>query len=531
MNTNSRCTKTFILTMLACAACNMAWAQQANKQYLQEAYPASWVAMEVGEKPDSTNVWIRNGHTITLDGNETFKGIMIEQGAALNSDADARAESRYQLRSVGSGLGILNNGTFGSTTGTKDGIDLLITPSTKVFTILGTGKTTIASIRPEKANNGLTLNISQDISLNGNNVTFSAIPVIGNTSLTDNITFNIEAGKTVKIISPNGELNGITGTGPGGRYTYNVNGTLDVSATNTVQNLAPFKTTPASVLTFNIKGTLKFGSSLNIGSPGDFETGKLALNVLNGGVADAIATNTLTFGYNYFSTNGTGVLKRRVNNTDVIFPVGLGTIGPIALKSTAAFVDIAVSVKNEFDVPLPNTFKVVYKQWTISPANGNPIAVSLVMRPVWSIHDVGSYFDSSLPISLLWREPGQTTWNDKAATLTGKGTLTSPFIAFATGITNFGIFAIQNSSTNLNTNSVVTLYPNPTARTVNVIFPETTTDGTLSITSYKGGQMLKTNVRKGSTSWTYDVAAWENGIYFLHMETGDKVTALKFIKQ
>ncbi|RYE18340.1 MAG: T9SS type A sorting domain-containing protein [Sphingobacteriales bacterium] len=528
MKNNNRCIKTLFIAIFNCALCYTASAQQADIQYLGQASPASWVPVATGEKPDSTNVWIRSGDVVTIDSDVTIKGMLIDQGATLNATGNAASGSIYRLTPVTADVTILNNGTLGATSGSKDGISLTLSSNTKNFTLTGSGKTAIASFFVDKANNGLNGTLNQDATFNAGGMAFSAIPR-SNALATDNITFNISKDKTVKLTNASGQFHGLPANSAGGNYTYNINGTLDVSASNAAQNITSLPNA-GSTVTLNIAGLLKMGSVVNISAP-NTQQGRLALNVLDGGVADASLTTTFTSYANFFTTHGSGVLKRRVANGEVVFFVGSpGSAypSPVALFNSGTADVVAVSVKNQFDVSPPNSTKVINKQWTITPArsSGNNITV----KPVWGAADAASLFNPAMPTMIYSREAGSNTWVSKTAVVNGTGTISNPYRAIASAYTKFGVFIVQNASLDADAGTV-SLYPNPTANEVNVDFPETLQAGTVQITNYQGRNMVISPLNKGVKNWKYNISSWPSGYYFLKMKSGDRESAIKFIKQ
>ncbi|MEO6150378.1 MAG: T9SS type A sorting domain-containing protein [Mucilaginibacter sp.] len=519
MNNISSFFKTLFITLLCCGLYYSASAQTANIEYLGDARAAGWKPTNAGYKPDSTNVWIQSGNLVIVDTHVTFKSMLIDPGAEIGSTGF------FTVEPVSSNSILFNSGLLGQK-GLNDKIDLLIPKMVKSFTLAGNGKTAIATLRPKEGNDGLTINIRQQVTLSGVGPAFSAVPITGQMS-SDNITVNVDVNKDIVLENTSSQFHTTAFAGPAGNYTYNINGLVDVSASTIIQQILPYEPSSSKV-TLNIGGMLRLGTGLNIAKP-NWANGKLVLNILNGGIVDATRATTFTSGLNYFTTNGTGVLRRIVSGNDVIFPVGApgsSFQSPILISNSGEAANVAVSVKNQFDVSPPNSTKVVNKQWIIIPEGSG---ITLGIKPVFGTIDVASGFSRTAPTAIYYRPAGSNTWESKTATLTGAGTVNSPYVAAATGFTKFGVFIVQN--TGAGSDARVSLYPNPTSDVVNVDFPETTQESTVQITNYQGRNMAIERVKKGAINWKYNISSWPPGFYFLKMKGGDRESAIKFVKK
>ncbi|RCH54090.1 hypothetical protein DJ568_14500 [Mucilaginibacter hurinus] len=518
------------ITIFNCVFYISATAQQVDVEYLHAEMPSGWVPLNVGERPDSVNVLIRTGDTVTMDTDAYVKNMQIEAGAVVNAAGSTSQGQPFKLRpgafATTGAATLLNQGVLGAATGNHNGIAIEIPPACRNFTLTGPGTTSIAYIRPQSKSAELSININQDVSLNHNGIAISAIPLDKEGSTEDKIDVNIAAGKTVTLTNPSGQIHGLTQAG--GTYTYNINGTVDASATTVVQNIVPAVASPASTTIFNIAGVLKFGDKLNI-APATESGGKLTLNILNGGVADATLTNILIPGANFFITHGTGVLKRKVGSNDVLFPVAAGgttTPSAVILNNAGVADNFSVLVSKDFTVSVPNSNKMVNRQWTIIPdSNTNS---NVTVTPAWLTGDQAGGFSPALPVAVLQYHDG--AWLQTSATIKGTGSLADPYTAMAAGFTTFGLFAVHNTELPP-PGSALSVYPNPVIESMNLTFPATTVSGTLKITTSDGKRVFTEELEKGATARTYNVSTWLPGVYFLIIEGGGKKSSVKFIKQ
>lgn len=405
-------------------------------------------------KPGSSrNVTIKEGHTITLDGSNSCNNLTVETGAVLNSAVNA-AESTYYIRVggvSGSNAVVQNDGLIGSTNGVGDGIILEAAAAAASTVIKGSGVCQVARLRAVSANaNNFTMEIDQDITVTAIDVpAFTAYYNSSTSTVNENYTFTINPGKTVKILNGNGYFHAAANTSanPGGNYTYNINGTLDISNSTVTSQIIPISNSASDKnVTLNINGTLKTGTGLNLvnSSPSGSNDGNVVINVNNGGIIDASNATTFTTGDNYFRLAGSGALKRSVDNTDVSFPVGLqsaSSANPVILNNSGTETNFSVNLLGSFDIS-PVSTQVVNRQWNITP---DETGANASIKLQWKTSEHGAGFDVLQSVSLA-RLDG-STWSPSAVS-TATGPDASGFYeAEASGITSFGAFSLQNSST------------------------------------------------------------------------------------
>lgn len=412
------------------------------------------------------SVIVNTGHTVTLPSGQTGTclNLTINSGAILTDGGAVRAFRPGTSSSGTSGTiaTVTNDGTFG---GSSDASLIEIPTTCAQLTITGTGTYTISRIRAITGNtnypassvtnhaNSCVLIVDRDMTLTAANYCFSgANSTVG---ATDVFVFTINAGKTVTISNAGGSWHnsGMTtgGTLTGGSYTYNVNGTLDLSATSTATTTFIPYSNAASSIAVNVNGLLKLGANFKADTV-NTSAGSIALNINNGGVIDASATTSLqasrvntTSGNIYFVISGTGVLKRTVAATDVLFPVGTSSTvyNPITLNNSGTSDVFGVNIKNTFDNTVSFTTALVNKQYAISEATAG--GSNLTVKLGWLTADQGSTFSPSGTV-VIGRWNG-TTWDTYPATVSGTGTLADPYIASASGITGVGNFVVANIST------------------------------------------------------------------------------------
>lgn len=516
----------FILSSLA--VCNAASAQS-DPFSLSSTVPSQWVLVDQGVSPGNVSVTIRKGDTISLDTTGYCSKLIIESGATLNSTGNAANGTVYNLLAGGgttpSPDTIQNDGTFGSVNGANDGIMLAIPSTCNHLTLLGDGVTAIGGIRPAAYNTRLTFKLAQNASLSYKGVAFSAFPIADSAAAADNITFIIDTNKTLKLLNAGSQWHGVSANGIGGNYTYNINGTLDIAATDT-SSVAPFKASASSVITTNINGRLILGEALMAETPSGGTPGKAVFNIADGALVDATATQTLNTGTNFFATSGSGTLKRKVDNNNVSFPVGSASYSPVILNNSGTVTNFSVSVKDQIDnADMDYSNKEVNKQWTLTPDNAQGANITVI--PGWLSGDQVAGFKTNASIAVLHYDG--SNWNEAPANLGGLGTLTAPYTATASGFTTFGNFVVANSK--INTEVVnLNIYPNPVSSMLNVTFPATGSDARLTIVTVDGRKVISTGLGSGVAEWNTDVSNWASGVYVFTIYNGAKHSSAKFIK-
>jgi pectin methylesterase-like acyl-CoA thioesterase len=426
-----------------------------NISSIWEKYVASshsWILQPLGTQPNSVNVTIRQGHTVILDGLKNANNLVIETGAVLKSNGGYGSSPAVQTLRIGAGAAasvvLQNDGTFG---GSGDPDDLiLIEWNTACANVkwTGAGTTQISRIRPLPANpNALSVVFEQDIKLVYNSGAFTAYYNSSSNSSSENVTYTINPGKTIALTNPSGSFSpeGSTTSNPGGNYTYNINGSLDLSTTTTNSNVVPFSTNGSSVVAVNVgpQGVLKLGTGFNtVNSAPSSSNGKVVLTIADGGLVDATNTTNLNLGTNYFVSTGNGILKRRVAAMATFFPIGTAlSYTPATITNSGTADNFSLNVKDNFDPAPADPSRVVNKQWNIAADyNGGSI---LTLKLGWLSSDQPAGFDPAAFVGINSLNTDGTL-TDNRATVSGSGTAADPYFATVSGLTAPSTFVVAN---------------------------------------------------------------------------------------
>lgn len=397
----------------------------------------SWDAIVLGTSPSNTNVTISSGNVVSLNALAGITSLAVESGATFQTDGQAR---NFRIKGD-----INNNGVFGGTNPITNRVTLEMDGTSGTYNIVGSGVYNFAMVRALTGVQNLIINIGANLTLSGTLQAWYA-----STTATDqganNVTFNINPGVTVTASS----LHSTTATNTAatfGNYTYNINGILDLSGSTALTGLIPNATASTKTMTVNVNGILRTGTQLRtVSTASGASESKVVLNIGANGLVDAIKANT-TFAItpNYFIVSGNGILERYVSTSPVIFPIGTSATAynPVTLSNSGAADNFSVNVKSTFSNPVPDANRIVNKEWNITPDNlsGTPnIAASFG----WQTADQAAGFNPAGGISVIHFR--NSAWMGTAATVTGSGTLASPYIATASGFTTFSPLAITNSS-------------------------------------------------------------------------------------
>ena len=504
--------------------------------------------------PSGTHkVVIHSGHTVSMNAaNRSCHGLIIENGGKLW--ANQVGPLRLQVGTGGTGFlypvndTLQNDGVLG---GAGDGLYIETGTNAQNITITGSGSFDILRIRTPGGNGsaaGGVMNLLIDANINLYQASNYALTAVYNPTLTDNYSITINAGKTVKLMDVAGYFHNSASSSTYGNYTYNIKGTLDLSAnmqtaSNVSANIAP-PAPAASAITINVDGgILKTGSAFKADTV-TASAGILSMNVINGGTIDASNTSILQLGKTsdgaggyrdlFFGLDATGTIQQTVGPNEVKFPIGLNT----ALTPNNAYLinsgtsDIfSVGLKNTFDNALADPSKVVPRQWDIKEANtGANVTVMLS----WLTADQPVNFN---PANQVYTIHYLGSWTETAATVTGSGTAADPYISSTSGYTSFSPFGVDNQAgvivpiTLLNIrayqqgSSVQVEWSNATELNINNYVVERSTDGVNFVAI--GSTTSKTN--NGSlNSYTWPDAIPANGINYYRIKSIGKNLDIKY---
>ncbi len=165
------------------------------------------------------------------------------------------------------------------------------------------------------------------------------------------------------------------------------------------------------------------------------ETGVLTLGN-NSLTVNSITRDNTTTGY--VITSGTGSLVvKNIGTTSVVVPLGTSVgYSPLSISNTGTIGDFSFALKTGIDNALPaNATKSVNLQWNITPTG---IGANANLQFQWAAVNHNAGFATNQPISVANYHNG--AYVGYAATLSG----TNPYIATASGITQFSPFIVIN---------------------------------------------------------------------------------------
>ncbi|HOZ76632.1 MAG TPA: T9SS type A sorting domain-containing protein [Ferruginibacter sp.] len=426
----------------------------------------NWIPAVSGQVPTSNNtVFVRNGHTVTTGATKSCLNLFIEQGATLNPGATLRVGVASSALGGGFTDTVQVNGTLGAP-GSQ--IALELGTSCKYLWITGTGSIQMGRFRPNNGNlnfpggpnsngaTGASVIIDQDMQFQiSGNYGFSAL---NSTPSNDSISVTILPGRTVTLTDPTSSFHNDLSTSAtaNGRFVYNINGTLDLSAhTSTTggSKLIPFQN-PASTITLNVGGLLRLGAYFKADTIATSQGG-VYLNINNGGLVDATLTSNLITGTVgataaspniYFVVSGTGALRRTVPGGGLRTEFNIGTnitsYTPLYINGGGTPEVYTVTLKDAITNPAPAAS--LQKEWNITEATAGGNALD-TLRFQWTIADqTGGFTGASAVFVRRWNGTG---WDETLATVSGTGSAADPFVARATGFNAFGLFILSNTGT------------------------------------------------------------------------------------
>lgn len=491
--------------------------------------------------PSGTHfVYIRSGHTISLNGaNRSCHGLFVEAGAKIW--ANEAAARRLQIVNGGTGFTypqtdvITNNGTIG---GIGDGLFFEPGSNCQNVTFTGTGSTIVQRLRvpggiASMAGGVVNITIDQDITFTiANNY---AASLVYNPQASDNYTLTLNTGKTITIADPGGYFNNNSiGSGGGwGNYTYNINGTLDLSASVQTTNFLSAISPEGGVVTVNVAGTIKTGAAFN-SSP--VVPGVGNININDGKIVDATLATVMNFnGNSFIMGGGTAGVKRTVANdgTRARFPVGTasGSNTHVIVSNTTGPAEVlTVSLKNTFTNPAPaNTLPREWNLVETTPGGNND-----TLRFEWTTADEANGFSSGGSVFILrWNG---SAWDATSASVSGTGTTADPFVAKGSApFSQLGFFALSNSGTTpvsfvnvkafQKLNGVQVEFGNATESDVVNYVIERSADGR----SFTALNTLQPKLNNGGlSSYTYFDASPVSGNNFYRIRVTERNGSIKF---
>ncbi|MDR3652188.1 MAG: DUF5010 C-terminal domain-containing protein [Paludibacter sp.] len=356
-------------------------------------------------------VWTLGGQLTTNDNVNVFgqlRGVTIAGGTVqtwLLQGADPTVTINSTGVLGGTGIGIAGEGLriFLGHTGTA--------------TFTGTGIVNIARLYTNSGNTNTQSTVA-DIDMNINNTdpatsttTFSL--QMGNMG-TASKSFTVNAGKTVALTQSNGCFHNTGNSGvarTGGNITYNINGTLDVSAGQF--DLVSNTSTSSQVLTVNIGsvGMLKLGSVVNLKR--SIAGQNVYVNVADGGIVDGSTTALTSYsnlgdgGTAWFSLNGNNAKLNRKVTAGIPTPFWTGisnsSCDSLIINPTLDAV-FSVNVHNLLSGIPNNTALTNPREWNIE--SSVPTTATITLCPSLALNT----FEAVIGVykSGLWSEMAAT---------------------------------------------------------------------------------------------------------------------------
>jgi autotransporter-associated beta strand protein len=417
----------------------------------------SWNATAILPSGSTPTVTIRTGHTIRLNGTTSANNLVVQSGGVLISGTSNGAAGTATQRNLRVSSSINNFGTVGSSSTSTDRINFEGTRANGTIYITGTSTYYLNTFSIHSIAQTLEVVVDANLNLSSFLRAFSTTSPADNTQNDDNVTVTISEGKTVAMgsagylhIQSSGSTNASNTISSFGNYTYNINGTLDMRSTGTTAIVA--HSTLPSVVTVNTNGSWLLGNAMRVVTAATtYPVGSLNLNIGPGGVVDAAArgvastptnlvvTNAAINLTEFFNITGSGVLRNRVINADMIYPVGSGnTYSPVKLNNAGPADLVSVGVITGFDYPVENPSRMVNKQFTVLPSEA---ATNLAISLGWVSTDQGAGFNPAIGVAQA--RYAANGWIETASALSGAGTAANPYYARTAGQTQFGSFVVR----------------------------------------------------------------------------------------
>lgn len=480
----------------------------------------------------SSDARIRTGHTVTFNATGYMNSVIIDSGAVLNADASGRT--------VRVSSGIINAGLFGGPTTATNNITLEFPNSNTNVTLTGSGVYNLNRIRALTGLVNAGLTIDANVTLSGNLAAW-----YNNSSVTtsEKISVTINKGATVTLTAGGLHSNNQSNTNNGGTYTYNINGTLDMSSSTGYTCLVPLA--PAtSALNINVgtTGVLKFGTRLyttnTASSPAIL--GKLSLHIADSGKVDGSALQSSSFEMNnsYWDITGTGTFSRKADSgATTTFPIryaGNTDANVITLINNSTTDVFTVGLRDTVSNLAASQTKYVKRQWNIAKAlSGGDVSIGFS----WATAHQSAGF---VPAQSYVVKSNGANWDSLATTLTGSGTAAAPYTATVSGLGAFSSFSVFNAKDSVivpnsialvNRNSF-TLMPNPAKETVTFTYNLIHKDARFEIFNIKGQKVYVQDAPGNTGKINIDIAAFDPGYYFFRVSSnGEMIKTIRFVKQ
>jgi pectin methylesterase-like acyl-CoA thioesterase len=491
-----------------------AWVQQSGTG--TSAYPGG-----------SSDAQIRTGHHVTLNATGYINAVTIDSGAVLSADASART--------IRVSSGIVNAGLFGGPTSATNNITLEFPSSNTTVTLTGNGNYYFNRIRGLTGLVNAHLVIDADITLTGNLAAW-----YNNASVTTNevLGITINEGATVTLTAGALHATSQSNTNNGGTYTYNINGTLDMSASTATTCLLPL--VPAtSALHINVgkHGLLKFGTKLYTTNTASGPVlGSLKLNIADSGRVDGSALLNSSFEMNnsFWDISGSGTFSRKADSgATVAFPVrsaGSAQHNTMMLTNLGADDVFRLGLRDTVANLATNQTRYVKRQWNLEETNpGGNVALSFA----WTSTDHATGFDPAQAYAVQYNG---TTWDSVQTTITGAGTVANPYLAAITGLATVSSFSVFNAADAVSVPGIskqdLILKPNPAKNNIALTYDLACGAARFEIFNIKGQKVFQQAVTTDHGTLAIDLTSYDPGYYFLRVSCNSAILkTFRFVKQ
>ncbi|GEM_PF-1948596 len=404
----------------------------------------TWVDA-IANPGNTTDVTIRNGHTITLDGTKSANSLIIEQGGTLKSVGGSIRNMRIVTL-------LDNNGKFGDI-GSNERVSIEAYGTSGITTVKSSNSTGVFKVGLFRVNGvaqNLEVIIDADLDMSQYLAALYTTSSSTNNSASqgdDNVTITLKEGRTINPTYIHHNSGSEIATDFYGNYTYNINGTLDMSQSGTSSIFPAHSSNENSTVTINVNGTFKIGNAIRSASSVATAKGKVFINVGNTGLIDATARsgsnlvmNTGSDIITFFNIIGNGKVRINPSSHSSQRTIRVGSNGnysPIVLPSTlAAAIDVNVK---DVDAGAKQMIKKVY---TLEKYSGDLSPFDLSLGAI-SVDAVNS-FNAEAP--KIYRWSGSSWDNGETATKSGTGLISDPYLFSVVAQNTLGIFGVANET-------------------------------------------------------------------------------------
>ncbi len=399
--------------------------------------------------------------TFIFGANSYFRGnAEITPTGVFNSAANGNRATFYGSAGLNNVI-LTNNGQFGEASGTTaQGPALFVSGDhIRTFRMTGTGTARFQGVSVGDGSTGtLDIAVDQDWELRG---TGGVLSVEGFSKPTSVRSLTINAGKTVVIKAGwfhiGNNTNNKEPTGNHCPYTYNINGTLDVSSgrvnlsTTSSATVGNAGTTQSLLVEVGPAGLFKMGGEVYIRKAQATQSLDIIVNaggrIDGSGIAlSANSTNIGAAGPSWFSLADGSTYSRKLNGTTATnFWVGTSSgYNPVQVTTGGTEV-LTVGASGSSTNPLPQPGYAIGNFWTITPSV--PVAAASLAFG-YNDSQAGPNADAGASMVLARYNPGTSLWDNLGSAIPAAGTGTDRQVVYSNVAMDAGgaTYAIGNAS-------------------------------------------------------------------------------------